>query len=294
MELWLSSAEEKNLQLRSTLDRDIPARVLSDSGRIRQVLNNFISNAIKFTDEGKIILSVEHKRTVGNTAHVRFEVTDSGPGIGQSEMEKLFVPFVQADAKVASDHGGWGLGLSICNHLAELLEAKIGVTSKPGQGSTFFIDIPLQIAEAPDISLPPLFDTLPQYLRATTALRILVAEDNLTNQEMLENMITQIGHKASIVKNGYEAVSALKHEKFDLVLMDISMPGLDGVGATEQIRALSGDQRKIPIIAVTGSLSKGALELYKSMGMNDCVAKPIQIAELGEAIKRTTLAHAPA
>lgn len=287
MDLWHSSAHEKGLRLRSTIDRDIPARVSSDSGRIRQILNNFLSNAIKYTEEGNITLSVEQTKREGDVCHLRFEVEDTGGGIAPDQVEKLFVPFVQVDARVAKEHGGWGLGLSICNHLAELLDATIGVESKPGIGSRFYLDIPMQIAAETPVRTR-IRDESQITFQAENPLRILAAEDNLMNQELIENMLNEIGHEVVIVRNGFEAVNALQDMPFDLVLMDISMPGLDGVGATEQIRALSGEHRKIPIIAVTGNITTGARELYLSMGMNDYIPKPVSMQDLGAAIERAT------
>lgn len=286
MGLWYSSAREKSLRFRSTLDHDLPRRISSDSGRIRQVLNNFVGNAIKFTDKGNVTLSVEHLRTQGNTAWLRFEVTDTGCGIAQDQIDKLFAPFVQVDASVAKEYGGWGLGLSICSHLAELLDAKIGAMSELGHGSAFFFELPVKIVTEV-IDLKPAKDVIPDNVKTTSPLSVLVAEDNLTNRELIAEILQEIGHDVVLVKNGFEALSALQDQRFDVILMDVKMPGLDGIGATEKIRSLAGDQRNIPIIAVTGNIAEGARDKYLAMGMNDYVPKPVGIIELGNAINRT-------
>ncbi len=285
MNLWLSSAQQKGLRLRNTFDHDIPRRISSDSGRISQVLNNFIGNAIKFTDEGSVTLTVENMKIQGNTALLRFEVADTGCGIDQSEIDELFAPFVQVDASVAKQNGGWGLGLSICTHLAELMGAEIGAHSTPGEGSRFYFDLPVKIV-ADVHGLAALKDPLPKRIKATNPLSILVAEDNLTNRELITEILHEIGHSPFVVNNGFEALSALQDNRFDLILMDVSMPGLDGIGATEKIRNLAGDQRNIPIVAVTGNLTTGAREQYISMGMNDYVPKPVNIFDLKDAIDR--------
>ncbi len=285
MNLWNSSARERNLRLKSTLDYDIPRRISSDSGRIRQVLNNFIGNAIKFTDEGSIILHVENLKTHGKTTWLRFEVTDTGCGIEQSKIETLFAPFVQVDANVAKEIGGWGLGLSICTHLTELMGAKIGATSELGEGSRFYFDVPVETLSNVD-EVRPALEPASRHFKAAVPLNILVAEDSLTNQELITSILTEIGHTSTVVQNGFETLSALQDQHFDAILMDVTMPGLGGIGATEKIRAVAGDQRDIPIIAVTGNIKAGAREQYLAMGMNDYVPKPVNINELGKAIQR--------
>jgi len=285
MGLWSSSAQQKGLRLRSTLDHDIPTRISSDSGRIKQVLNNFLGNAIKFTDTGSVTLSVENTKNDGNTSWLRFEVTDTGRGIEKAQIEKLFAPFVQIDTSVAKQSGGWGLGLSICAHLAELMNAKIEAHSEPGQGSSFSFELPVKTV-ADSFEGKKRRSPLPSSLKAVVPLKILVAEDNLTNQELIAEILAEIGHDAVIVENGFEALSALQDQRFDLILMDVSMPALDGIGAAEKIRNLAGDQRNIPIVAVTGITEEGARERFLAMGMNDYVPKPVNIRELSDAISR--------
>ena len=286
MDLWHSSAQEKGLRLRSIFDRDIPKQVYSDSGRIRQILNNFLGNAIKFTNTGSVTLGIELLKIEGTTAHLRFEVSDTGSGIDSEAIEKLFLPFVQVDEKVAKETGGWGLGLSICSHLAELLNAEIGVKSDPGRGSTFNIDVPLEIT--PDVhDLMKLKPAQPTPQKPEDSLSILVAEDNSVNQELITEFLAEIGHKVCMVSNGYEAVEAAKKLDFDLVLMDISMPEMDGIEATKFIRALPGARSGVPIIAVTGNTTSRAREQFLEVGMDDYVPKPVNITELGKAIHRT-------
>lgn len=288
MDLWHSNAFEKGLRLRCTLDRNVPIRVSSDSGRIRQVLNNFLSNAIKFTQEGSVTLTVEEVSRKGTESVIRFEVTDTGQGLDEDALQKLFIPFVQIDTSQNGNTGGWGLGLSICQHIASLLGAKVsGKGLEGGAGSCFTLEIPLVVV--PSYVVPERAAALAGAdLPEGPGLSVLVAEDNIMNQDVIESMLVELGHNVTVVSNGFEAINKLQDQNFDLILMDISMPGLDGVGATEQIRAFSGDRRDVPIIAVTGNITSGARELYKSMGMNDYIPKPVSLDDLGRAIYRAT------
>lgn len=285
MDLWHSNAFEKGLRLRCTLDRDVAPRVVSDSGRIRQVLNNFLSNAIKFTDKGVITVEVEEVSRDQDISVVRFSVSDNGLGIPEEDRDRLFVPFVQTETGTSSAHQGWGLGLSICHHIATILNAKISCESNPdGQGMTFSFELPLKVLAQ---EIPETRVLRPSDIPTKgSGLQVLVAEDNIMNQDVIESMLVELGHSVTVVSNGFEALKKLQDTEYDLILMDVSMPGLDGVSATEQIRNFANERRNVPIIAVTGNITSGAREMYRSLGMNDYIPKPVSLEDLGRVIYR--------
>lgn len=287
---WASSAQQKNLKLTYHVEDQVPDRISTDAVRLRQILDNFLGNAMKFTNVGSVSLDVSVARLENKTAWLRFDVTDTGVGIEKDVVDKLFAPYVQVDGKNSEKYGGWGLGLSICHHLADLMDAEIQVASQPDLGSTFSVVVPVEVLR-PAVSA---LDQKSSKIKATHPLSVLVAEDNPLNQELLRAILTEMGHQVSVVSTGFEALSALHDQSFDVLLMDISMPGLDGIGATEKIRALAGEQRNIPIIAVTSNVTHGARETYLAMGMDDYVPKPIDIHVLNEAINRVSSARAMA
>ena len=287
-ELWQSAAQEKGLKLRTTIDRHLPPRIYADAGRIQQVLNNLLSNAIKFSDKGTVTLKALDRSSDTGT-RLRFEVSDTGPGIEPEFERKLFSPYVQFDSNTARNHGGWGLGLSICQFIATLLHAKIGVITKPGEGSTFHLELPVEPLRASSDTARERNQDAFEIETPGRVLRILTAEDNDLNQDVIKSMVNALGHETIIVPNGFEAVNALQEQDFDLVLMDISMPGLDGVGATKQIRSLPGRNSRIPIVALTGDSTHGARDTYLSSGMNDYLSKPISLGDLQATIRRLVL-----
>ena len=287
MDLWHSNAFEKGIRLRCTLDRDVPVRVNNDVGRIRQVLNNFLSNAIKFTDEGLVSLVVEEISRNELESVVRFSVIDSGPGIEKEAMDRLFVPFVQMDAGLKTEQEGWGLGLSICQHIATILSAKVYCAPRTdSHGMVFSFEVPF--TTIPVVTDERALQGSDSLKASGPGVKILVAEDNIMNQDVIESMLVELGHNVTVVSNGFEAINKLQDHEFDLILMDVSMPGLDGVSATEQIRSFAGPRSNVPIIAVTGNITQGARELYRSMGMNDYIPKPVSLEDLGRAIYRAT------
>ena len=292
--LWSPQAEKKSLAF-SVSDTTSHEGVLhSDAGRIRQVLNNLIGNALKFTDRGGIELHVSDAPRDSGSIELRFEVRDTGIGMTEEQTRKLFRPFTQAEIDTAEKYGGTGLGLSISKNIVELLDGTIGVDSRPGEGAAFWFTIVAEAGEASDaadaaprssgIAVPEPNDTLP----GRKSLRILLAEDNAINRRIVAGMLASLGCRLDMVENGLEAVAAVARTPYDLVLMDAHMPEMDGVTATKRIRALPGPAATVPIVALTADAMRGDREKFLASGMTDYVAKPIDQQELLAVIARHT------
>ncbi len=251
-----------------------------DSARIRQVLLNLVTNAIKFTDEGKVSIRVRVESDAGDRTCVRFEVSDTGIGIPQAALGRMFKAFSQADASTTRRFGGTGLGLSICKRLVELMGGDIGVESHEGRGSTFWFRLNLQKGSIlnPEICELP---SRPEAARAYLGRRVLVAEDNTINQKVIARQLEKLGLHVDVVANGSEAIDALRNIPYDIVLMDCQMPELDGYEATGIIRkSESMPFREIPIIALTANAVKGDRERCIAAGMSDYLCKPVKLTEL--------------
>lgn len=257
-----------------------------DPSRIRQVLTNLLGNAAKFTSRGHVYFVARMVGETGDTLRYRFEVRDTGVGIDEDALGRMFQPFTQADTSVSRKYGGTGLGLSICKRLVELMGGTIGVTSRVGQGSVFWFELDLGRGAALTASAEP-----PAAKADTTAARrarrVLVAEDNLINQKVAVKQLEKMGYQADAVANGLEAIEALKTLPYDLVLMDCQMPELDGYEASRRIRAMrDAPFRTVPIIAMTANAIVGDKEKCLDAGMSDYVSKPVRPAELSEVIQR--------
>ncbi|MBD3822721.1 MAG: response regulator, partial [Thiotrichales bacterium] len=232
--------QEKGLYLDLQIDPSLPIHRKGDAARLRQVLLNLINNASKFTEKGGITLKIS-KSTRNNRMFVRFEVTDTGIGITAEQKQKLFNEYVQAESSINRKYGGTGLGLLICQKIVDSMEGSIGVNSDIGKGTTFWFEIPLEI-EAEAAAQNALGEQVSQEgMKKAKHLSILVAEDNQTNQMLIQAILKKLGHTSVIAENGLEAVDALKgDQKFDLVLMDLNMPEMDGIEAAKVIRGLDG------------------------------------------------------
>jgi len=291
-DLFQAQAQKKALGLRIDLAVDLPRRVIGDSGRLRQVLLNLIGNAVKFTDSGGVTVRArlaEDDNPQAEHRTLQFEVEDTGIGISEEGLAKLFEDFSQVDSSTARKYGGTGLGLSICRRLVRLMGGDIWCRSEAGAGSTFCFTVRLQEgAGVQDEAESAWVGERPQ-----ASLRILLAEDNPTNQLLARTILEKLGHRVNTVGNGREAIQALRAVPYDLVLMDVQMPVLDGIDATKIIRAMGGETAGVPIIALTANAMKGDRERYLSAGMNDYVAKPMDMTRLVEAMTRVTEGRAP-
>ena len=282
-EMARKEAEAKSISYVTSVDAAVPDQLVGDSVRLKQIIINIVMNAVKFTETGNIDVSVFHEKTGSDDkVLLTFEVRDTGIGITDEQLANIFNPLYSIDTSYTRKYGGLGMGLSISNSLTSLMGGNITCKSKPGEGSVFRVSVPLtriadkKTAEADDKPITPYADVL-------SGLRALVAEDNKINQMIMEDMLASVGINVTLVSNGIEALAKLKEESFDVVLMDIQMPEMDGLTATTQIRA---DHRYdgLPIIAVTANAGKEHYEESMSAGMNDFLTKPVNVDQLYNAL----------
>jgi PAS domain S-box-containing protein len=255
--------------------------VMGDGARIRQVLMNFLSNAMKFTNAGSVGVRMEQTPAGDAGDRLRVEVTDTGIGVAPDQIVHLFDRFTQADASVSRRYGGTGLGLAICKRNIELMGGTLGVDSQPGEGSTFWFELTLPLAEDADepVAAPSPTPDGP--------LRLLVVEDVAVNRELIQTLLAPFDIAIETAENGVQAVERMTHGTFDIVLMDIQMPIMDGLSATRAIRALPQAQaRTIPIIAMTANVLPEQVRTCLEAGMNDHLGKPISPATLLETLSR--------
>jgi signal transduction histidine kinase/FixJ family two-component response regulator len=276
-------ANGQGLVLESSLPPDSAIWFRGDPSRIGQVMLNLVGNAIKFTERGFVRIVASHRELGGGNVEVHIEVIDSGTGIPEAVLPTLFSPFTQADISVSRKYGGTGLGLAICRQLCLMMGGDIGVESEPGRGSRFWFTVRCEIGEAPQLPAPSL---QPDMAPDAADIDILVAEDNAVIRSLVMKLLARRGYDADQVTNGREAVDAVCARAYDLVLMDMQMPVLDGISATREIRALASPQRYVPIIALTANALVGQREECLAAGMTAFLTKPIQPDLLYEAIAR--------
>ncbi len=281
------TAAVKNLQINAHLAPDLPPYLLGDAGRLRQILTNLLSNAVKFTQKGSIAIRVTRVDEVAAKILLLFEIEDSGVGIPQKSIGRLFKPFSQADASTSRVFGGTGLGLSISKYLVERMGGTIGVSSTEGKGSTFWFTVRLPLAEKFNHKDEESEQHFASHLGKLGPVRILVAEDLPINQVIASKLLEKMGFSVEIASNGKEAVKAMIERPFDLILMDCHMPEMDGYDATKTIRNHPQiKHRDIPIIAMTANAMKGDREDCLRAGMNDYLSKPIKPNTLGHTISK--------
>ncbi|GHV94795.1 hypothetical protein AGMMS50293_11150 [Spirochaetia bacterium] len=297
---------EKHQDFIIRMDPLIPARVIADEQRLAQVLTNLLSNAVKFTpEEGNIILSVRMAGSKDNLCTIRFDVIDSGIGISEDQISRLFTPFEQADGSIARRFGGTGLGLAISKNIVELMGGKIWIESESGKGSNFTIEISLERGKAPagdklrlinreNLSQTgkaeevPAEDTLENIFADKS---ILLAEDVEINREIVLSLLEETAITIDCAENGLEALKLFSENpgKYQLILMDIHMPEMDGYGATRSIRALGGEGATVPIIAMTANVFKEDVERCLAAGMNEHLGKPLDFEELIKRLRKYLL-----
>ncbi|HWK45420.1 MAG TPA: PAS domain-containing protein [Stellaceae bacterium] len=276
-----AQAIAKGIDLHLDIDRNLPSWVKGDPTRLRQILLNLMNNAIKFTERGSV--TVRALREVGPAgAMARFEVSDTGIGVPSDKLDRLFQTFSQVNRSTSRHYGGTGLGLVISKRLAEAMGGEIGVTSEFGSGSTFWFTITAEACPAPDRSRTEARQ------HPTAAARILVAEDLYMNQVIIDSLLRADGHEVVLVANGAEAVEAVQTSDFDLVLMDMQMPVMDGIQATRMIRGLNERVRSIPIIALTANAMTDDISACTAAGMNGHLAKPIDREALSRIVAEWT------
>jgi len=304
---------EKRLAFHRYVDANVPRWLHGAQQRLRQVLLNLVANAVKFTHRGSVTVNVRLVPDFPDGPCLHFEVQDTGIGIAEADLSHLFQPFKQLDASHSRQFGGTGLGLSISKRLVTLMSGQIGASSTAHQGSTFWFEVPLGLAQAPEGSAPPppAAQVLPPEVPAPVApsdglpfgfapaprfapgaagsgLQLLLVEDNAINQALARALLQRMGHSVTAVAHGKEALDVLATRRFDVVFMDCQMPVMDGFEATRQLRAGAHGvlQPEVPVIAMTANAMVGDRERCLECGMNDYVAKPIKVPLLKEALDR--------
>jgi len=283
-------AHAKGLELVYRVAPEVPGALIGDAGRIRQVLVNLVGNALKFTERGEIVVRTATESLCDSEVVLRLSVSDTGPGIPADRLDAIFEPFTQGDGSVTRKFGGTGLGLTISRRLVALMSGQLWATSAPGQGTMFHFTVrlgrlPAELGKAPlsghasalpadgSASLPP------------CGKRVLVAEDNAVNQRVAARLLEKMGHAVLVVSDGDAALTALECERFDLVLMDVQMPGMDGLEATMKLRQReAGTGRRVPVIALTAHAMKGDRELCLAAGMDGYLSKPVQAEDMRRVV----------
>uniref|UniRef100_E6VIU0 histidine kinase n=1 Tax=Rhodopseudomonas palustris (strain DX-1) TaxID=652103 RepID=E6VIU0_RHOPX len=279
MSIIQRKAEKKGLELRVDA-QEIPAVLMGDGARLRQVLLNLLNNAVKFTDAGSVELNVACLSRVGDRARLRITVTDTGIGISAQDQKGLFKRFSQADETISRKYGGTGLGLAISQRIVQAMGGEIGIDSAPGRGSTFYFEIELPIAAELDIERS---ETL---VEAGRSLKILVVDDVEMNRDLCKTMLTRAGHEVDLADGGSAAIAMVGSRRYDVIFMDIQMGEMDGLEATRRLRALGGEGGGGAIIALTANVLPEQVARYKAAGMDGHLGKPINRAELLACVAR--------
>lgn len=287
MQLMRFSAEEKALRLDYRCAPEIPDRLHADGSRLRQVLLNILGNALRFTSKGEVMLCVDSAVPGTGPVRLRFSIVDTGIGIREAQLEKLFRRFSQLDDSPSRSHGGTGLGLVISKHLVEAMGGRIGVKSEYGRGSTFWFELPFALAQSRHEETGEV-----EAGGSLQGRRVLLVDDDAINRLAGQRMLQQCGCEVSLANDGRDALNRLQRQEFDVVLMDIHMPNLDGIEATRHIRKSRAESlRYLPIVGLTASVMQEELQRYRDAGMDDVVAKPVEIEALTRSLKAVTARH---
>ncbi|HHX17949.1 MAG TPA: response regulator, partial [Clostridium sp.] len=272
-------AKEKGLEFSYRVDKNLPQNLFGDPNKLSQVLNNLLSNAVKFTDDGEILITVDVLEDLENKIKLRFAVSDTGIGISKEDVKKLFISFSQVDGSITRKYGGTGLGLVISKRIVEMMEGDIWLESEPGRGSIFYFTCELVNQNVREYKKK--YYKYEDKNKLNRKLKVLIVEDDEVNQMVLSKAIKGEGHLVSTANNGVEALNLIKEKKFDLILMDIQMPEMDGIETTKRIREMeNGTYEHVPIIAITAHALKGDREKFLLSGMDSYIAKPIKFEEL--------------
>ena len=279
-------AEAKGLTAELALADDLPAAAMGDPARLRAALENIIDNAVKFTERGSVRFEVRSAKAARGRARLTFTVTDSGIGLSGGDIKRLFRPFAQANDRVAQQFGGAGLGLAFVKRIAKAMGGDLAVVSKPGSGSRFRLNVLVDLPKRTDGASASGIAALqagPQ-----RALAILCAEDNPYGRVVLNTILTELGHHADFVGAGDAAVEASKRGHYDLILMDVTLPGIDGLEAARRIRALGAPVGKIPIVGISGHSHAGDEAAGRTAGMDAYLIKPLSPSTLAPILASLT------
>ncbi len=294
LSIVMEKGRAKGLRLAADIDPEVPRALIGDPGRLRQVLLNLLANAVKFTAAGHVLLKVGVQPGEGDGVFLECAVEDTGPGIAAEVQERLFQPFVQADASTTRHFGGTGLGLAICRQIVEHLGGTIGVTSAPGRGSRFWFRMPyvLSPAELVTQAARRRAFTLP---RSAEGKRVLVVEDNVVNQRVAQALLHKLGAEVDVADNGAAAVEAVAAQEYDVVFMDCQMPVMDGLEASLKIRAWEAEtgHERVAIVALTAHAFADDRLQCAAAGMDDYLTKPVSREDLARMIDRWAPKTAP-
>jgi signal transduction histidine kinase/CheY-like chemotaxis protein/HPt (histidine-containing phosphotransfer) domain-containing protein len=278
-------AYQKRLVLLHHISPDVPTRLIGDDGRLRQILINLIGNAIKFTHKGGVTVEVTVESGTADLLMLHFKINDTGIGIAGDMHERIFEAFTQAESSISRHFGGTGLGLAICRDLVELMHGRIWVDSQPNVGSSFHFTA--AFGRTSGISIRPVSPRVEPVVTAHASMKILVVEDGHVNQLVSSRMLEKRGHLVTLASSGEEALDFFRSNTFDAILMDVHMPGMNGLEATARIRQIEQAQGgHVPIIAMTASAMKGDRELCLAAGMDDYISKPLRSIELYQVVEQ--------
>ena len=285
--LFTTQAEEKGLQFAIEIASDVPKNLIGDNFRLQQVLSNLISNAIKFTDTGFVLVNINcDLEPAQSKVKLHFLVRDSGIGIDPNLQENLFKPFTQADGSTTRKYGGTGLGLTICRRIVDLMGGKIGVETQPESGSTFWFTVSFSLVEDDSI-LQPNSESTTQIRESKSAknIKILIVEDYADNRDIVVFMLEELGYQAQAVGDGQQALDQLAESHYDIILMDCQMPVMDGYQATRELRQREGEQRHTIIIGLTANAMYDDREKCLAAGMDDYLSKPVMMEDLERVLR---------